>query len=142
METEAIFDKEKDEWIINSPKISSAKFWPGDLGKVGTHSVLYAQMIINGQKMGVQAFLIPIRDPETHRPFQGIEVGDIGPKFGFHAKDNGYMLFTNYRVPRRALLMRYLKVDKEGNFEPQGNPKILYSVMMFTRLQLLTMSCN
>ena len=37
--------------------------------------------------MGVQAFFVPIRDLETHRPFSGIEIGDIGPKFGFTAKD-------------------------------------------------------
>jgi acyl-CoA oxidase len=30
---------------------------------------------------------------ETHRPLPGIEVGDIGPKFGFAAKDNGYCIF-------------------------------------------------
>jgi acyl-CoA oxidase len=77
---------------------------------------------------------------ETHRPFPGIEVGDIGPKFGFDAKDNGYMIFKNYRIPRRNLLSRYLEVDHEGNFMPKGNPKILYSIMMFTRLQLNTLS--
>ena len=33
--------------------------------------------------MGIQAFYVPIRDIETHRPLPGIEIGDIGPKFGF-----------------------------------------------------------
>jgi acyl-CoA oxidase len=42
LETEAIYDKDKDEFIINTPKDSAAKFWPGDLGLSGTHSVLYA----------------------------------------------------------------------------------------------------
>ena len=36
--------------------------------------------------------------------------------------------------------MRYVNVDREGKVTLQGNPKVLYSVMMFTRLQLLT-SC-
>jgi acyl-CoA oxidase len=78
--------------------------------------------------------MVPIRDIDTHRPFKGIEVGDIGPKYGFTAKDNGYIIFNNYRIPRTNMLMRYVNVDKEGNLSLQGNPKVLYSVMMFTRL--------
>jgi acyl-CoA oxidase len=84
--------------------------------------------------MGVQSFLIPVRDMDTHRPLPGIEVGDIGPKFGFAAKDNGYAIFKNVRIPRRNMLMRYVNVDREGKVTPQGNPKVLYSVMMYTRL--------
>jgi acyl-CoA oxidase len=59
--------------------------------------------------------LVPIRDMETHRPLPGVEVGDIGPKFGFGAKDNGYCLFTNVRIPRTYMMMRYVSVDREGN---------------------------
>jgi acyl-CoA oxidase len=40
------------------------------------------------------------------------------------------------------MLMRYVNVDKEGQLNMQGNPKVLYSVMMYTRLQLLTQSMN
>lgn len=71
---------------------------------------------------------------ETHRPLPGIEVGDIGPKYGFTGKDNGYLRFENFRIPRTNLLSRYMSIDKEGNMQMHGNPKILYSVMMFTRL--------
>ncbi len=41
-------------------------------------------------------------------------MGDIGPKFGFDAKDNGYCIFKNVRIPRRNMLMRYVNIDKEG----------------------------
>jgi len=71
---------------------------------------------------------------ETHRPLKGIEVGDIGPKFGFNNKDNGYLMFDKVRVPRRNLLMRYIKVDKQGAVSLEGDPKIAYSVMLYTRL--------
>lgn len=37
--------------------------------------------------------------------------------------------------------MRYVNIDREGKINLQGNPKVLYSVMMYTRLQLLTSSC-
>jgi len=30
--------------------------------------------------------------------------------------------------------MRYVYVEKDGKINLQGNPKVLYSVMMFTRL--------
>ena len=30
----------------------------------------------------------------------GIEIGDIGPKFGFVSVDNGYMKLNKYRIPR------------------------------------------
>jgi len=80
----------------------------------GTHSVVYAQLIVDGEKMGVQAFFVPIREIETHRALPGIEVGDIGPKFGFSAKDNGYCIFKGVRIPRRNMLMRYVNIDKNG----------------------------
>lgn len=84
--------------------------------------------------MGVQAFMVQVRDPLTHRPMPGVEVGDIGPKFGFSAKDNGYCIFKHVRIPRRNMLMRYVHVDNKGQLNLLGNPKVLYSVMMFTRL--------
>ncbi len=77
---------------------------------------------------------------DTHRPLPGIEVGDIGSKFGFNGKDNGYLKFDNIRVPRRNLLMRYVKVDKSGNVTLEGDPKIAYSVMLETRLSILMMT--
>ncbi len=104
------------------------------MGLSSTHSVIYAQLIIDGKRHGVQSFLVPLRDLDTHRPIPGVEVGDIGPKFGFAAKDNGYCIFKNVLIPRRAMLMRYVSVDRDGKVALQGNPKVLYSVMMFTRL--------
>ena len=94
-------------------------------------------MIIEGEKYGVQAFMVPVRDQDTHRPLKGIEVGDIGPKFGFQAKDNGYAIFKDVRIPRENLLKRYIDVDKEGCVSMKGNPRILYSIMMATRLALM-----
>lgn len=58
--------------------------------------------------------MVQIRDLDSHRPLPGIEVGDIGPKFGFQAKDNGYAIFKDVRIPRKDMLMRYVTVDKEG----------------------------
>ena len=32
---------------------------------------------------GPHAFIVQIRDLETHKPLEGIAVGDIGPKYGY-----------------------------------------------------------
>ena len=76
--------------------------------------VFHCRMIIDDMDYGVQAFILQVRDMTTHKALPGIEIGDIGPKYGFNAKDNGYLKFTNIRIPRANLLMKYVKVDKEG----------------------------
>jgi acyl-CoA oxidase len=53
LETTATFDKEKDEFVINSPTITSTKYWPGEIGKFGNWAVVYAKLIINGKGHGV-----------------------------------------------------------------------------------------
>ena len=40
----------------------------------------------------------------------GVEVGDIGPKFGYGTNDNGYLRLNNVRILRENMLMRYSKV--------------------------------
>lgn len=74
---------ETDEWVISSPSVSATKWWPGDLGVIGTHSCVMAQTIVDGNNYGVNSFMVPIRDPQTHRVLPNLEIGDIGPKFGF-----------------------------------------------------------
>ena len=80
--------------------------------------------------------MVQIRDYETHRPLPGFEIGDIGPKYGFDEKDNGYMIMKNIRIPRTDLFRRYINVSKEGEVTRKGNPLVLYSTMMFTRIQV------
>jgi acyl-CoA oxidase len=63
LETTATFDKEKQEFIINSPTISSIKFWPGDMSKFSNHAIVFAKLMIDGKAMGVHAFMVPTRDP-------------------------------------------------------------------------------
>lgn len=53
LETTATFDQEKDEFIIHSPTISSTKYWPGDLGLISNHAIVYAQCLIKGKNYGV-----------------------------------------------------------------------------------------
>jgi len=38
--------------------------------------------------------MVPIRDTETHLALPGIKVGDMGPKIGYHNKDNGWLILN------------------------------------------------
>jgi acyl-CoA oxidase len=70
-------------------------------------------MIVKGVKHGVYAFLVQIRD-DDYNLLPGIEAGDIGPKIGFHSKDNGYLMLHNVVIPKRNMLRRYVSVSKKG----------------------------
>jgi acyl-CoA oxidase len=63
--------------------------------------------------LGTHPFVLRIRD-EAMQPLPNIEVGDIGPKFGFLTKDNGYLVMKNVRIPRTNMLSRYVGINKQG----------------------------
>jgi len=52
---------------------------------------VFARLIIFEKDYGVQSFLVQIRNVEDHSLIPGVNAGDIGPKYGFNMKDNGYM---------------------------------------------------
>lgn len=126
--------------MINSPDVGSLKWWIGDLGVYANHAILFAQLIIQGKNYGLHTFLVPIRD-HNHNLLPGVEAGDIGPKYGYGTKDNGYAKFTNHRIPRENMLMRYAKVDKSGNYERRGNERISYATMLFVR-SVIPFACS
>lgn len=74
---------------MNSPDFQAAKCWAGGLGQAATHGVIYAQLMIDGVHYGLHAFVVPIRNPKTLLPYQGIKVGDMGEKLGLNGIDNG-----------------------------------------------------
>ena len=57
-----------------------------------------AQLFTQGQNYGMHAFIVPIRDLETHKPLPGVTIGDIGPKFGYNGVDNGFLRFEYVRL--------------------------------------------
>lgn len=126
LETTATYDPASEQFTIHSPTIKAAKFWPGALGLQSNHAVVFARCISLEQDFGPQAFIVQIRDRETHEPMPGVEVGDIGTKLGYNSIDNGYLLFKNYKVPRSALLCRFAEITREGEFELKSDPRMLY----------------
>ena len=79
-----------------------------------------------------------MRDVNTHEVLSGVEVGDIGSKLGYNSVDNGYLKFTHFRVPRKALLSRFMNITKMGDFKMKANPRIIYQIMVQTRIAIVT----
>eukprot|EP01088_Endostelium_zonatum_P011412 TRINITY_DN25544_c0_g1_i1.p1 TRINITY_DN25544_c0_g1~~TRINITY_DN25544_c0_g1_i1.p1 ORF type:complete len:501 (-),score=105.77 TRINITY_DN25544_c0_g1_i1:98-1600(-) len=136
LQTIAEYDAKTEEFILNTPTLRSLKWWPGALGKVGTHTIVYAQLIIEGKEYGVHSFILQIRD-ENHQPLPGIELGDVGNKLGDHGNDTGFMRLTNVRIPRDRMLAKNQQVTPEGKYvlseAKMKNSKLHYATMMFTR---------
>jgi len=79
-----------------------------------------------------------LRDVDTFKHIKGVKTGDLGPKFGYESKDNGWATFDHVRIPRTNMLMRIASLSKEGDFSLQSDPKVLYSTMMLIRSQIVT----
>ncbi|XP_008068290.1 peroxisomal acyl-coenzyme A oxidase 1 isoform X1 [Carlito syrichta] len=133
LETTATYDPETQEFILNSPTVTSIKWWPGGLGKTSNHAIVLAQLITKGKCYGLHAFIVPLREIGTHKPLPGITVGDIGPKFGYDEMDNGYLKMDNYRIPRENMLMKYAQVKPDGTYVNPLSNKLTYGTMVFVR---------
>ncbi|KAF9976668.1 Acyl-coenzyme A oxidase (Acyl-CoA oxidase) [Actinomortierella ambigua] len=140
LETTATLDIERDQWIINSPTPSSAKFWIGALGKVANHAIVQAKLIIRGKDYGAHPFLVPIRSLSDHTTLPGVTVRDQGPKQGATSMDNGYARFDNVRIPRENMLMRFSKVSRDGTYSKPLHPKLAYGGMTAVRTNIVTRS--
>ncbi|KAJ7496419.1 acyl-CoA dehydrogenase/oxidase [Mycena latifolia] len=137
LETTATFDQAADEFIIHSPTKSSTKYWPGGLGYSSSHAIVMARLIIGRRDYGVHPFIAQLRSLEDYTPLPGIELGDIGLKMGHNTNDNGYAVFTHFRVPRAHLLTRAAQVLRDGTYVPEAQGKHVYSAMLQTRKALV-----
>ncbi|EXC02107.1 Peroxisomal acyl-coenzyme A oxidase 1 [Morus notabilis] len=138
LETTATFDPLTDEFVIHSPTLASSKWWPGGLGKVSTHAVVFARLIITDDRdYGVHGFIVQLRSLDDHLPLPGITVGDIGNKFGsgaYNTMDNGLLRFDNVRIPRDQMLMRISQVTREGKYVQSNVPRqLVYGTMVYVR---------
>lgn len=129
---------ETNEFEIHSPTLTSSKWWIGGLGKAANYAVLMARLILNGKDYGPHPFCIQIRSLEDHTPLPGITVGDIGPKFGYNATDNGFIMFDHYRVPHVSFLAKFSQVEPgTGNYMTPPNAKLSYGTMVMVRASIV-----
>ncbi|KAJ1975949.1 hypothetical protein H4R34_004154 [Dimargaris verticillata] len=137
IETTATYDARTEEFVLHSPTLTSHKWWVGGLGMTATHAIVMAQLHINRQSYGVHAFVAPIRSRTTHTCLSGVTIGHIGPKFGLHGVDSGYLRFHHYRVPRDHMLARFAQVTAQGQYCAPANSKVMYSGMVHLRHSLV-----
>ncbi|RLM70281.1 hypothetical protein C2845_PM17G13100 [Panicum miliaceum] len=123
LQTTATFDPVTDEFIINTPNDGAIKWWIGNAAVHGKFATVFARLILPLQgkggepaDMGIHAFIVPIRDLETHSVLPGIEINDCGHKIGLNGVDNGALRFRSVRIPRDNLLNRFGDVSRDGKY--------------------------
>ncbi|KAF0903612.1 hypothetical protein E2562_028173 [Oryza meyeriana var. granulata] len=115
IETVATYDSKTGEFVVNTPCESAQKYWIGGAANHATHTIVFAQLHINGRNEGVHAFVVQIRD-ENENVMPNIQIADCGHKIGLNGVDNGRIWFNNIRVPRENLLNLVADVLPDGQY--------------------------
>ncbi|XP_032179694.1 peroxisomal acyl-coenzyme A oxidase 2 isoform X2 [Mustela erminea] len=137
LETEATYDAATQEFVVHSPTLTATKWWPGDMGRSATHTLVQAQLICSGARQGMHAFIVPIRSLRDHTPLPGVTVGDIGPKMDFDNIDHGFLRLDHVRIPRENMLSRFAQVLPDGTYVKLGTQQTNYFSMVVVRVELL-----
>ncbi|KAK4256699.1 hypothetical protein QN277_006389 [Acacia crassicarpa] len=122
LQTVATFDPITDEFVIDTPTDGAIKWWIGNAAVHGKFATVFARLLLptydskGVSDMGVHAFIVPIRDMETHKTLPGIEIHDCGQKIGLNGVDNGALRFRSVRIPRDNLLNRFGDVSRDGKY--------------------------
>jgi acyl-CoA oxidase len=140
IETTATFNQSTDEFIIHSPSKMATKWWIGGAGQTATHAVVFAQLIIGERSYGPHFFLVQLRDLHTQMPLPGISIGDIGKKMGRDGVDNGFIMFTQVRIPRNHMLMKWAKVSSDGKYSKPPLPQLSYIPILNGRIEVTSQS--
>ncbi|CAM04723.1 acyl-coenzyme A oxidase [Saccharopolyspora erythraea NRRL 2338] len=102
LETEAVYDHETGEFVLNTPNARAQKFMPNTgISDIPKLAVVLARLKVSGADRGVFPFIVRISDRNGLRP--GVHVTRLPEKPGF-ALDNGVTRFDHVRIPRRNLL--------------------------------------
>lgn len=136
LETTATFDRETDEFIIDTPHIGATKWWIGGAAHSATHSSIYARLLVDGKDYGVKTFVVPLRD-SNHDLLPGVAIGDIGSKMGREGVDNGWIQFTDVRIPRFFMLQKFCKVSRDGKVTLPPLEQLAYISLLGVELQWL-----
>lgn len=136
LETTATFDKETDEFVINTPHIGATKWWIGGAAHSATHCSVYARLIVDGKDYGVKTFVVPLRD-SAHNLLPGVSVGDIGAKMGRDGIDNGWIQFSSVRIPRFFMLQKFCQVSREGEVTLPPLEQLAYSALLGGRVSMV-----
>lgn len=136
LETTATFVEDDDEFIIHTPHLGATKWWIGGAAHSATHCTVYARLIVKGKDYGVKTFVVPLRDAD-HNLMPGVSIGDIGAKMGRDGIDNGWIQFSQVRIPRFFMLQKYCKVSSEGDVTEPPLNQLSYSALLLGRVVMV-----
>ena len=115
LRTTCTYDPGTRTFDLHTPHEAARKDYIGNAAKDGRMAVVFAQLVTRGERHGVHAWLVPIRDDQG-APMPGVTIGDDGPKAGLLGVDNGRLSFDHVTVPRDMLLDRYGQVAEDGTY--------------------------
>ncbi|GAA6009547.1 hypothetical protein JCM10207_003821 [Rhodosporidiobolus poonsookiae] len=142
LETTATFDETTDEFVIHTPSVSATKWWIGGAAHSATHSSVFARLRVKGMDYGTKTFIVPLRNPKTYALLPGISIGDIGKKMGRDGIDNGWIQFTNVRIPRAYMLMKHTQVTRNGDVHEPPLAQLTYGALLQGRTAMVADAAN
>ncbi|PVU92454.1 hypothetical protein BB561_003815 [Smittium simulii] len=142
LETTATFDASSDQFVIHTPTSTATKWWIGGAAQTATHCAVFARLIVKNKDYGVKTFIVPLRNPQTFELLSGINIGDIGKKMGRDQIDNGWIQFTNVRIPRSYMLMKYTQVSSDGKVSEPPMAQLAYGALIMGRVTMVSDSAN
>lgn len=141
LQTLATYDPSDETFIIHTPTLGATKWWIGGAAHSATHCVVYARLISNGKDYGVKNFVVQLRN-ENGDLLPGVAIGDIGKKMGRDGIDNGWIQFTNVKVPRFNMLAKYAQVDAQGKVTQPPFQQLGYGALVMGRVSMVVDSYN
>ncbi|MBU8895503.1 acyl-CoA dehydrogenase family protein [Corallococcus sp. M34] len=115
VQTVARYDAATQEFVVDTPSEAARKEWIGNAARHARMATVFAQLEVGGERMGVHALLVPLRDEQGH-VLPGVRIEDCGEKMGLNGVDNGRLWFHGVRVPRANLLDRFGRVSESGEY--------------------------
>jgi acyl-CoA oxidase len=82
-------------------------------GETATHTVAICRLMVDGRDHGLNWFIIPLRSLEDGTLLPGVTCGDVGAKMGRQGLDNGWLQFSQVRVPRNYMLMKWAQLSPD-----------------------------
>ncbi|KAK0525336.1 fatty-acyl coenzyme A oxidase [Tilletia horrida] len=142
LETTATFDEKTDQFVIHTPNLGATKWWIGGAAQSATHCAVFAQLYVKGKRYGTKTFMVPLRDPKSYQLLPGINIGDIGKKMGRDGIDNGFIQFTNVRIPRAYMLMKHTQVTRDGEVREPPLQQLTYGALLQGRTAMVADAAN
>lgn len=142
IETTATYDKATGEFILHSPTLTASKWWIGMAGETATHTVAIARLIVDNKDLGLNWFVVQLRSLVDGTLMPGVTCGDIGAKMGRAGLDNGWIQFTQVRIPLDNMLMKWAQLSRDGAFTAAPNPAMAYNTLIGERLVVIEDSAD